>query len=101
MFMAAKRVRVVVSGDVQGVGFRWYTREEAMGRGVAGSVRNLPDGKVEAVFEGDARAVDAMVEWCRSGRRGRGSIRWRCTKSLTVESPASASTTEPAPGVAE
>jgi acylphosphatase len=67
MFMAAKRVRVVVSGDVQGVGFRWYTREEAMGRGVAGSVRNLPDGKVEAVFEGDARAVDAMVEWCRSG----------------------------------
>ena len=65
--MADKRVRVILSGGVQGVGFRWYTREEAMGRGVAGSVRNLPDGRVEAVFEGEAKAVDAMVEWCRSG----------------------------------
>ena len=63
----AKRVRVVVSGDVQGVGFRWYCREQAVRRGVAGLVRNLPDGRVEAVFEGDLAAVDAMVEWCRRG----------------------------------
>ena len=55
--MAAKRVRVIVAGDVQGVGFRWFCREEAMGRGVAGFVRNLADGRVEAVFEGDSQAT--------------------------------------------
>lgn len=63
----ARRVRVVVSGDVQGVGFRWFCREQAMGRGLGGSVRNLPDGRVEAFFEGDPEAVDALVEWCRDG----------------------------------
>ena len=68
--MADKRVRVVVAGDVQGVGFRWYCREQAMGRGVAGFVRNLADGRVEAVFEGESQAVEAMVEWCRHGSRG-------------------------------
>jgi acylphosphatase len=63
----ARRVRVVVSGDVQGVGFRWYCREQAVTHGVAGLVRNLPDGRVEAIFEGDPASVDAMVEWCRGG----------------------------------
>jgi acylphosphatase len=67
--VAAKRVRVVVSGDVQGVGFRWYCREQATHEGVAGSVRNLPDGRVEAIFEGDSASVDAMVEWSRQGPR--------------------------------
>jgi len=67
--VAAKRVRVVVSGDVQGVGFRWYCREQAVRREVAGSVRNLPDGRVEANFEGDSASVDAMVDWCRQGPR--------------------------------
>ena len=62
-----KRVRILVSGDVQGVGFRWYCREEAVRRGVGGSVRNLDDGRVEAAFEGDPEAVEAMVEWCRQG----------------------------------
>jgi len=66
---AAKRVRVVVSGDVQGVGFRWSARDEAAGRGVAGWVRNRPDGRVEAVFGGSPDAVDAMVAWCRNGPR--------------------------------
>lgn len=65
----AKRVRVLVSGDVQGVGFRWSARDEASARGVAGWVRNRPDGRVEAVFEGSPEAVDAMVAWCRSGPR--------------------------------
>jgi acylphosphatase len=63
------RVRVLVSGDVQGVGFRWYTREQAAAAGVVGSVRNLPDGRVEAVFEGEREAVDRMVAWCRRGPR--------------------------------
>ena len=63
----AKRVHVFVSGDVQGVGFRWYCRSEASSRGIGGFVRNVPDGRVEAVFEGDPESVDAMVEWCRHG----------------------------------
>ena len=65
-----KRVRVVVAGEVQGVGFRWYCRENALGLGLTGFVRNLPDGRVEAAFEGDPAAVDAMVDWCRRGPRG-------------------------------
>jgi acylphosphatase len=63
----AKRVHVFISGQVQGVGFRWFCREEALSRRLSGFVRNSPDGRVEAVFEGDPAAVDEMVEWCRSG----------------------------------
>ncbi|MCD2199657.1 acylphosphatase [Halobacterium sp. KA-4] len=58
------RARVLVSGKVQGVYFRANTREQARERGVDGWVRNLRDGRVEAVFEGPADDVDAMVEWC-------------------------------------
>jgi len=60
---------VFVTGRVQGVGFRVYTVDEAEVRGVAGWVRNTPDGRVEAVFEGERAAVEAMVEWCRKGPR--------------------------------
>ena len=67
--MAVKRMQVVVSGDVQGVGFRWTCRERATSEGVGGFVRNLPDGRVEAVFEGDEASVDRMVAWCREGPR--------------------------------
>jgi acylphosphatase len=62
-----KRLRVLVSGTVQGVWFRESTREEADRHGVAGWVRNLPDGRVEAAFEGPATGVDAMVAWCHRG----------------------------------
>jgi acylphosphatase len=62
-----KRVRVYISGQVQGVGFRWFCRDEALRRRLAGLVRNLPDGRVEAVFEGEPAEVDGMVEWCRTG----------------------------------
>ena len=58
-------MRVLVSGDVQGVGFRWSCRNEAVARGVSGFVRNLADGTVEAAFEGSADAVDRLVAWCR------------------------------------
>jgi acylphosphatase len=54
---------------VQGVGFRAATRSRAEARGVAGWVRNLPDGSVEAAFEGDPAAVEALVEFCRAGPR--------------------------------
>lgn len=64
------RRRVVVHGNVQGVFFRDSCRREASSRGVAGWVTNRPDGAVEAVFEGDADAVQALVDWCGRGPRG-------------------------------
>lgn len=66
MAMTVRR-RVVVSGRVQGVWFRDSCREQARRRGVHGWVRNLPDGRVEAVFEGEPGAVDALVAWCHEG----------------------------------
>lgn len=65
-----KRAHVFISGRVQGVYFRDSTRAEALARGVTGWVRNLPDGRVEGVFEGDCRAVDGLVSWCRQGPPG-------------------------------
>ena len=65
-----KRARVVVSGVVQGVFFRTETRERARSLGIAGWIRNVPDGTVEAAFEGDDERVDSMVEWCRRGPSG-------------------------------
>lgn len=61
------RAHVLVSGKVQGVFYRDTTKKEADARGVHGWVRNLADGRVEAVFEGEAELVDAMVAWCRIG----------------------------------
>lgn len=59
--------RVVVRGRVQGVFFRAETRQTARSLGLAGWVRNLPDGSVEAWFEGDGPSVDRAVEWSRHG----------------------------------
>ena len=60
--------RIFVTGRVQGVGFRASTAREAQRHpGLRGFVRNLEDGRVEAVFAGDAEAVLAMVAWCRHG----------------------------------
>jgi acylphosphatase len=65
-----KRVRVRAKGRVQGVFFRAETRSRAESLGLAGWVRNAPDGTVEAVFEGDPERVDSMVEWSRRGPSG-------------------------------
>lgn len=65
--LTMKRVHVFISGRVQGVFFREYTRRKAEELGVKGWVRNLPDGRVEAVFEGEDKAVDEMVRWCWKG----------------------------------
>jgi len=62
-----KRIHVTISGRVQGVFFRARTREEAVRNDVRGWVRNLPDGRVEAVFEGRPEDVDRVVAWCRIG----------------------------------
>lgn len=61
------RRHVWVSGRVQGVFFRAATVKAAKANGVSGWVRNLPDGRVEAVFEGPAESVEAAVSWCRHG----------------------------------
>ncbi|WP_435099173.1 acylphosphatase [Halorubrum sp. N11] len=61
------RAHVCVSGRVQGVYYRATTRDTARERGVDGWVRNLDDGRVEAVFEGAEAAVEEMVGWCETG----------------------------------
>jgi acylphosphatase len=67
--MSDTRAHVFVSGKVQGVYYRASTRDAAREKGVEGWVRNLDDGRVEAVFEGEEDAVKAMVEWCHKGSR--------------------------------
>lgn len=61
------RMCVIVQGHVQGVAFRHHTCRQARELGVTGWVRNLADGSVEGLFEGDEAAVQTMVEWCRNG----------------------------------
>ena len=69
------RKRVVVSGRVQGVFFRDTARRRAEAAGVAGWVRNVPDGSVEAVFEGETEGVARLVRFCEEGPRG-ASVEW-------------------------
>lgn len=64
--------RLVISGRVQGVGFRWFARDAAQREGVTGWVRNIEDGRVEAYVEGEAEAVERVE---RALRRGPGSAR--------------------------
>jgi acylphosphatase len=61
------RAHVFISGRVQGVGYRYSTMDEADRLGVHGWVRNLPDGRVEAVFEGSKTVVEEMIRWCHKG----------------------------------
>jgi len=61
------RAEIVVSGRVQGVFFRATAQQEALALGLTGEISNLPDGAVEAVAEGERRAVDDFVAWCKRG----------------------------------
>ena len=65
--VANASVHVYISGRVQGVFFRDSARERALTLGVRGWVRNLPDGRVEGVFEGPRESVEELVAWCRQG----------------------------------
>ncbi|MFA6413375.1 MAG: acylphosphatase [Syntrophales bacterium] len=62
-----KRIHVIISGRVQGVAFRAATREAAIALNLSGWVKNLPDGRVEAVFEGEDGQVELMRRWCDHG----------------------------------
>jgi acylphosphatase len=73
-----RTVRVVVSGRVQGVGFRAWLARQAATRGVAGWVRNRWDGSVEALFSGERSAVEAMIAACRTGPS------WATVEGVTV-----------------
>jgi acylphosphatase len=71
--MVNRRAVAVVSGHVQGVGYRWFVRELAASAGLAGSVRNLPDGRVEVVVEGPAEALDDLLA-ALDGPRAPGAV---------------------------
>ena len=78
-----KRVRahVCIDGRVQGVCFRMDTRRAALERNLTGWVKNLPDGRVEAAFEGDNSDVKSMLKWCDTGpplaRVNRVVVEWK------------------------
>ena len=64
-----ERLHVYVEGRVQGVGFRYSACDRAAALGLTGWVRNLPDGRVEATFEGPRPALEEVLSWCREGPR--------------------------------
>jgi acylphosphatase len=78
------RAHVFVSGKVQGVYYRANTRERAQELAVDGWVRNLDDGRVEAVFEGPEDRVEELVEWCHSGNNAEAHPlqRWEEARKL-------------------
>lgn len=61
------RVRVRITGRVQGVGFRYHTCHQARKLGVTGWVRNMTDGSVSAEFQGNQDTIDLMLAWCQRG----------------------------------
>jgi len=75
-----RRVHVIVTGRVQGVWYRGAMQHEAERLGVAGWVRNVADGNVEAAIEGPAQAVDELVAWCRVGPPGARVQNVRCAE---------------------
>lgn len=64
-----QQIHVLITGKVQGVGYRFWTVNQAEKLGINGWVRNLADGSVEAVFEGDSQAIEQMIQACYTGSR--------------------------------
>ena len=65
--MARKRAKLIIKGIVQGVNFRYYTQREAQKYNLTGWVRNLPDGSVAALCEGEEEDMEGIIQWCRHG----------------------------------
>ena len=65
--MAYARARIVVQGEVQGIGYRNFVRTRAAMQGLTGWVTNLSDGNVEAVLEGEKSAIERVIEMCKKG----------------------------------
>lgn len=84
-----QRVRLLIQGQVQGVGFRVHTRAMARRRGLSGWVRNRSDGTVEAVFEGPADQVREAVQWCRKGPPSAriDQVRWQAEPARGENTP--------------
>ena len=68
--MEIARLHIVIEGIVQGVFYRASTIEESSKLGLTGWVKNCPDGRVEAVFEGEIDKIEQIVEWCKKGPPG-------------------------------
>ena len=83
--MEKVRAHVVIDGRVQGVCYRLEARRAALERGVQGWVRNLPDGRVEALFQGTSEQVSQVIDWCRKGSPGS----WVKDVEVHEESPGS------------
>lgn len=62
-----RRVKVIISGRVQGVYFRYFTVKKAQELGIVGSVRNLDDGRVEAIAQAEPKALERFLAWCHKG----------------------------------
>ncbi|MFZ4503440.1 MAG: acylphosphatase [Methylovulum sp.] len=62
-----RRVKIVVSGRVQGVYFRMFTHNKAKHFAIKGTVSNLPDGRVEIIAEADQASLDKLIKWCHRG----------------------------------
>lgn len=80
--MRKVRLHIYVQGIVQGVGFRYGLRRVALYNRVSGWVKNLPDGRVEAVLEGEEKAVRRVLNWCR-----RGPLLARVNRIIAFEEP--------------
>jgi acylphosphatase len=77
-------VRVIITGIVQGVGYRWRAREAALSLGITGWIKNRPDGSVEAVFQGPPGPLEEMIKWAWSGPPG-AAVREVATTSCRYE----------------
>ena len=77
--MSAQRLRAVVKGEVQGVGFRWSVQRQAGELGLTGYAENLPDGSVQVEAEGDPNRLDQLEAYLRQGPR------WAEVESLDVQ----------------
>ncbi len=62
-----KQVHIFISGNVQGVGYRYFIKSAALQNGIAGWAKNLPGGRVEAVLQGEEKALEKVLEKCRKG----------------------------------